>query len=148
MLFIKDIKPSLNTQSDSIRAKLFTWHFRFFFFFYFLFFIVRFALLFCIIPIGHTNIFIVSRFIYSCSNFYRLDLITGSLSNHDHDVNKNPTNLHIWQWKTVFLHALYVHFLTFLRRSRSFYDVKWPVLQLCGRRQHMMTNVQFCLLMP
>ena len=40
------------------------------------------------------------------------------------------------------------HLLTFWRRSRSFYDVKWPVLQLFGRRQHMMTNVQFCLLMP
>ena len=39
------------------------------------------------------------------------------------------------------------HFLTFCRRSRSFYDVKWPVLQLCGRREHTMTNVQFCLLM-
>ena len=38
------------------------------------------------------------------------------------------------------------HLLTFWRRSRSFYDVKWPVLQLCGRREHMMTNVQFCLL--
>ena len=31
MLYIKDIKPSLNTQADSIRAKLFTWHFRTFF---------------------------------------------------------------------------------------------------------------------
>ena len=30
----------------------------------------------------------------------------------------------------------------FTLRSRSFYDVKWPVLQLCGRREHMMTNVQ------
>ena len=37
------------------------------------------------------------------------------------------------------------HLLTFWRRSRSFYDMKWPVLQLCGRRQHMMTIVQFCL---
>ena len=27
-----------------------------------------------------------------------------------------------------------------------FYDVKSPVLQLRGRREHMMTNVQFCLL--
>ena len=34
MLYIKDIKPSLNTQADSIRAKLFTWHFRTFFFSY------------------------------------------------------------------------------------------------------------------
>ena len=38
-----------------------------------------------------------------------------SLSNHDDDGNKNPTNLHIWQWKTVFLHALHVHF--------SFFDI-------------------------
>ena len=37
------------------------------------------------------------------------------------------------------------HLLTFRRRSRSFYDVKWPVLQLCGRLE---TNIQFCLLMP
>ena len=71
-----------------------------------------------------------------------------------------------WQWKTAFLHALHVHFLsfdnekqhfctlctciflllTFWRRSRSFYDVKWPVLQMCGQREHMMTNVQFCFL--
>ena len=29
------------------------------------------------------------------------------------DGNKNPTNLHIWQWKTVFLHALHVHFSSF-----------------------------------
>ena len=34
----------------------------------------------------------------------------GSLSNHDDDGNKNPTNLHIWQLKTVFSHALHVHF--------------------------------------
>ena len=32
MLYIKDIKPSLNTQADSIHAKLFTWHFLFLFF--------------------------------------------------------------------------------------------------------------------
>ena len=33
----------------------------------------------------------------------------------------------------------YFIFFTFGRRSRSFYDVKWPVLQLCGRREHMMS---------
>ena len=72
----------------------------------------------------------------------------GSWSNHDDDGNKNPTNLHIWQWKTGFytLCSCTFHLLTFWRRSRSFYEVKWPVLQLCGRREHMMTNVQFCLL--
>ena len=74
-----------------------------------------------------------------------------SLRNDDDDGgNKNVTNLHIWQWKTIVLHALYVQFslLTFRRRSRSFCDVKWHVhvLQLYGRRDHMMTNVQFCLL--
>ena len=39
--------------------------------------------------------------------------ILGSLWNHNDDGNKNPTNLHIWQWKTVVLHALHVHFSSF-----------------------------------
>ena len=43
-----------------------------------------------------------------------------------------------------FARAYFISF-TFGRRSRSFYDVKF--WQLCGRREHMMTNVQFCLLM-
>ena len=55
--------------------------------------------------------------------------ILGSLSNHDDDGNKNPTNLHIWQWKTVFLHALLVHFSSFaILETFSFFlrpDVKW-----------------------
>ena len=41
--------------------------------------------------------------------------IVESLSNHDDEGNKTPTNLHIWQRKTVFLHALHVHF--------SFFDI-------------------------
>ena len=48
----------------------------------------------------------------------RKDYRIGSLSNHDDDGNKNPTNLHIWEWKTVCLHALHalhVHF--------SFFDI-------------------------
>ena len=45
--------------------------------------------------------------------FYDGRLTIRSLSNHDDDGNKNPTNLHIWQWKTVFLHALHVHFSFF-----------------------------------
>ena len=65
------------------------------------------------------------------------------LSNHDDDGNKNPTNLHIWQWKLV----VFI-FFTFWRRSRSFYDMKWPVLQVCGQRERMMTNVQFVFLCP
>ena len=38
-----------------------------------------------------------------------VDVVAGSLSNHDDDGSKNPSNLHIWQWKTIFLHALHVH---------------------------------------
>ena len=46
----------------------------------------------------------------------------GSLSNHDDDGNKNPTNLHIWQWKTVFLHALHVHISSFdILKTFSFF---------------------------
>ena len=70
----------------------------------------------------------------------------GSLSIHDdYSGKKNVNNLHIWQWKTVVLHVLYVHFsfLYVSRCTRSFHDMKWPVLQLC---EHMITNVQFCLL--
>ena len=44
------------------------------------------------------------------------NFILGSLSNHDDDGNKNPTNLHIWQRKTVFLHALHV----------TAYFIIWP----------------------
>ena len=36
---------------------------------------------------------------------------------------------------------IFWHFEDVLVLSR---DVTWPVLQLCGRREHMMTNVQFC----
>ena len=39
-----------------------------------------------------------------------------------------------------------LRFSTFHRRSSSFHDEKWPVLQLCGRREHMMTNVHICIL--
>ena len=38
-----------------------------------------------------------------------------------------------------FARALFI-FLPLWRRSRSFYDAKWPVLQLCGRREHMITK--------
>ena len=91
--------------------------------------------------------------------------ILGSLSNHDDDGNKNPINLHIWQWKTVFLHALHVHitsfdnlktFSFFLRREMtcfavvwmtSAYDDKWDVTNIgngergTGNRS-LGTNVQ------
>ena len=84
-----------------------------------------------------------------CRNVSNVTIfLLGSSRNHHHDGNKDVTNLHIWLSKTIVLHALHVQFsfLIFRRRSRSFCDVKWPVLQLCGRRDHMMTNVKFCLL--
>ena len=40
----------------------------------------------------------------------------------------------------------FFHFSTFRRLSRPFHDVKWTVLQLCRRREHKMTIVQFCFL--
>ena len=64
----------------------------------------------------------------------RFPLSLLSLSNHDDDSNKNPTNLHIWQWKIVFLHALHVHFpffdiletfSFFLRRGMTCFAVVW-----------------------
>ena len=86
----------------------------------------------------------------TCKMKYDKFTILESLRNHDDDGNKNPTNLHIWQWKTVFLHPLHAHFsffdilLTFslfLRREMA------KFLQLWGQRERTMTNVQFCLLM-
>ena len=32
------------------------------------------------------------------------------------------------------------HFCTFHCRSHPFHGMKWPVLQLCGRREHLMSN--------
>ena len=47
---------------------------------------------------------------------------TRSFRNHEDDGNKNPTNLHIWQWKTVFLHALHEHFSSFnILKTFSFF---------------------------
>ena len=69
--------------------------------------------------------------------------------NHEDDGNENRTNLHIWQWKTAFLHALQVHF-SFLDISQtfSFFQRREMICFAVGRREHMITNVQFCLLMP
>ena len=62
-----------------------------------------------------------------------------SLSNHDDDGNKNPTNVHIWPWKTVFLHALHVHiwsfdilktFSFFLRHAMTCFAVVWTTWML------------------
>ena len=59
---------------------------------------------------------------------------TGRLSKHDHDGNKNVTNLHSWQWETVVLHALHVQFSflyismlfsSFPRRVMTCFAVVW-----------------------
>ena len=57
------------------------------------------------------------------------------------------TNLHIKQRKPVVkLCSCCFHWCTFRCCSRPFHDVKRPILQQCGRRQHMMTNFQIFLL--
>ena len=69
----------------------------------------------------------------------------GAFSYHDDDGIRNVTNLHIWQWKIVALHALHVHisfsdiFADVLVLSTTWNDLFW-------RRERMMKNVQFCLL--
>ena len=57
-------------------------------------------------------------------------MIIGSLSNHDDDGNKDPTNLHIWQWKTAlhskrFARAFFIfwHFEDALVLSRTWNDL-------------------------
>ena len=73
----------------------------------------------------------------------------GSSSNHDDNVNKNLTNLHIGQWKTVFLHALYGYFSSFhILKTFSFFqwrEMTFLAVVWTTWREHMMTNVQFCL---
>ena len=91
-----------------------------------------------LLPIDH-KLILKSRYmkalykstnITSSSDQFCFDLL-GSLSNHDDDGNKNPTNLHVWRWKTVFLH---VHFASFdilktfsfsLRREMTCFAVVW-----------------------
>ena len=103
-------------------------------------------------------------------DFQCTSILLGSLSKHDGDGSENV----IWKCNFAFLQnttttatktlqiclfdnekqyfctlcTCIFHLLTFWRRSRSFYDVKWPVLQLCGRRQHMMTKFNFVFLCP
>ena len=59
----------------------------------------------------NANVFQHCQTIFALTGVQKL--ILGNLRNHDDDGNKNPTNLHIWQWKTVFLYALHVHFSSF-----------------------------------
>ena len=63
---------------------------------------------------------LIPLFSHICSLF-SLCATLGSLSNH-HDGNKNPTKMHIWQWKTVFLHTLHMHFSSFnILKTFSFF---------------------------
>ena len=66
--------------------------------------------------------------------------IQDTLSNHD-DYGNNVINYEKQLFCT--LCTCIFQFGTSETRSRSIHDVKW--LQLCGRREHMMTKVQFCL---
>ena len=72
--------------------------------------------------------------VVSISNMQKEWVLRVALSNHDDEGNTNSTNLHIWQWKTVFLHALHVHFSSFdilktfsffLWRKMTFFAVVW-----------------------
>ena len=77
------------------------------------------------------NLVLLYCFGVANSNLFRVVLLVkwvriakeiGSLSNHDDNGNKKPTNLHIWQWKTVFFHALHVHFSCFdILKTFSFF---------------------------
>ena len=75
-------------------------------------------------------------------------LIIGSSMNQDDDSNKNVKNVHIWRWKTILLHALHVKFsFLYISQTFSFFPRReWPVLQLCGRREHMTTKFNFVFL--
>ena len=57
-------------------------------------------------------------------DFWYLLQSLGSLSNHDDDGNKNPTNLHIWKWKTAFLHDLHVQSSSFDILLFSFFKLE------------------------
>ena len=72
--------------------------------------------------------------VVSIFNMQKQWVLRVALSNHDDEGNTNPTNLHIWQWKTGFLHALHVHFPSFdilktfsffLWREMTFFAVVW-----------------------
>ena len=63
------------------------------------------------------------------------------VSNYDDNGNKSNSFARFARFVRAFF--TYRHFAD---RSSSFHAVKWPVLQLCGRREYMMKNVQFCLI--
>ena len=52
--------------------------------------------------------------------FSRLGTALGSLCTHDDSGNRNPTNLHIWLWKIVFLHVHFSFFFDILKMFSFF----------------------------
>ena len=74
----------------------------------------------------------------------------GSLSNHDDDGNKNPTNLHIWQWKTRifarFARALFIfwHFEDVLVLSTTWNDLFCSCVDDVSRWRQMFNFVFLC----
>ena len=63
---------------------------------------------------------------------------------HDDDGNKNIPNLEIRQWKTAGLASIMSW--TFQNRSCPLGDEKLAVFPLCGQREQLTTNFQFCFL--
>ena len=58
--------------------------------------------------------------------------IIGSFRNHDDNRDKNVTNLDIWQWKTIVLHALHVQ-CSFLYISLTFSSFPWrEMISFCS----------------
>jgi len=66
----------------------------------------------------------------------------GSLSNHDDDGKKTPTNLHIWQWKTVFFNVW--HFVDVLVLSTTWNDQFCSCVDDVSIWWHMFNFVFLC----
>ena len=78
--------------------------------------------------------------LYTCIDSENHHLVTSMIW------NKNVTNLHIWQWKKIVLHALNVQFLYFGRFVHFLVlSTGWNDLFYSGQRQHVTTNFWFLL---
>ena len=79
-------------------------------------------------------------------DFHSDRMLIASLSNHDHDnTDRNIVNLHIHSLFSTLFHGYFLFLFNW--QSFSSYprrDVKWPVLQLCGRDEHLSTNLWLC----
>ena len=74
MIYEKVIKPSLNTQANSIRVKLFTWHFRTFFY-SFLFLLLCF-LPWALYPLDPQIFYVLFQILYICFTPYTFHFLT------------------------------------------------------------------------